>query len=64
MEGRYTDAQLQELVDTSARLGWQLGLHAIGDAAIVQTDSGVLAQSRRGCRADKRTADGFCATSP
>jgi predicted amidohydrolase YtcJ len=25
------------MVDTSARLGWQMGLHAIGDAAIVQT---------------------------
>jgi predicted amidohydrolase YtcJ len=36
-KGRYTDAQLQEMVDTSAKLGWQLGLHAIGDAAIVQT---------------------------
>jgi predicted amidohydrolase YtcJ len=36
-KGRFSDAQLQELVDTSARLGWQLGLHAIGDAAIVQT---------------------------
>lgn len=36
-KGRYTDAQLQEMVDTSARLGWQMGLHAIGDAAIVQT---------------------------
>jgi len=36
-KGRYTDAQLQEMVDTSARLGWQVGLHAIGDAAIVQT---------------------------
>lgn len=36
-KGRYTDAQLQELTDTSARLGWQVGLHAIGDAAIVQT---------------------------
>jgi predicted amidohydrolase YtcJ len=35
--GRYTDSELQELVDTSAELGWQLGLHAIGDAAIVQT---------------------------
>jgi predicted amidohydrolase YtcJ len=38
-KGRYTDAQLQELVDTSGRRGWQLGLHAIGDAAIVQTVS-------------------------
>ena len=30
---RLTAEQLQDLVDTSARLGWQLGLHAIGDAA-------------------------------
>ncbi len=36
-KGRYTDEQLQELVDTSAKLGWQMGLHCIGDAAIVQT---------------------------
>ncbi len=35
-KGRYTDAELQALTDTSARLGWQVGLHAIGDAAIVQ----------------------------
>ncbi|WP_353227895.1 amidohydrolase [Novosphingobium sp.] len=36
-KGRYTDAELQDLVDNSNRLGWQLGLHCIGDAAIVQT---------------------------
>jgi predicted amidohydrolase YtcJ len=36
-KGRYTDEELQELVDTGARLGWQMGLHCIGDAAIVQT---------------------------
>jgi len=36
-KGRYSDEQLQELVETSGKLGWQLGLHAIGDAAIVQT---------------------------
>jgi predicted amidohydrolase YtcJ len=36
-KGRFTDAELQDLVDVSARRGWQLGLHAIGDAAIVQT---------------------------
>lgn len=36
-KGRYTDAELQDLTDTCARLGWQVGLHAIGDAAIVQT---------------------------
>jgi predicted amidohydrolase YtcJ len=35
--GRFTDAELQDMVDTSARLGWQMGLHAIGDAAIEQT---------------------------
>jgi predicted amidohydrolase YtcJ len=36
-KGRFTDAELQELVDTCGSLGWQMGLHAIGDAAIVQT---------------------------
>ena len=36
-KGRYTDAQLQEMTDTAGQLGWQMGLHAIGDAAIVQT---------------------------
>jgi len=36
-KGRYSDAELQDLVNTSAALGWQMGLHAIGDAAIVQT---------------------------
>jgi predicted amidohydrolase YtcJ len=36
-KGRYTDPELQAMVDDSARFGWQMGLHAIGDAAIVQT---------------------------
>jgi predicted amidohydrolase YtcJ len=36
-KGRFSDAELQEIVDTCARRGWQMGLHAIGDAAIVQT---------------------------
>ena len=36
-KGRFTDAQLQELVDSAATLGWQMGIHCIGDAAIVQT---------------------------
>jgi len=36
-KGRFSDSELQEMVDTSARLGWQMGLHSIGDAAIVQT---------------------------
>ena len=30
----YTRAELQDLLDTANRLGWQVGLHAIGDAAI------------------------------
>ncbi|WP_295525901.1 amidohydrolase [Novosphingobium sp. Chol11] len=36
-KGRFTDAELQELVDSAAKLGWQMGIHCIGDAAIVQT---------------------------
>lgn len=36
-KGRYSDAELKEIVDNSAKRGWQMGLHAIGDAAIVQT---------------------------
>jgi predicted amidohydrolase YtcJ len=36
-KGRYTDDELKALVDTSGALGWQMGLHAIGDAAIQQT---------------------------
>jgi predicted amidohydrolase YtcJ len=36
-KGRYTDAELQDMIDTANRLGWQMGLHCIGDAAIVQT---------------------------
>jgi hypothetical protein len=36
-KGFFTDAELQSMVDTAASLGWQMGLHAIGDAAIQQT---------------------------
>lgn len=36
-KGRFTDAELQAMVDDCARNGWQMALHAIGDAAIVQT---------------------------
>ncbi len=36
-KGQYTEAELQAMVDDSARHGWQMGLHAIGDAAIEQT---------------------------
>ncbi|MDB5686387.1 MAG: amidohydrolase [Rhizorhabdus sp.] len=32
---RMTDAELQAMVDDCARNGWQMALHAIGDAAIV-----------------------------
>ncbi|MBN8831502.1 MAG: amidohydrolase [Sphingomonadales bacterium] len=35
-KGLFTDAQLQAMVDDGARHGWQMALHAIGDAAIVQ----------------------------
>lgn len=35
-KGLFTDEQLQAMVDDSARHGWQMALHAIGDAAIVQ----------------------------
>lgn len=36
-KGRFTDEELQAMVDDAARQGWQIGLHSIGDAAIVQT---------------------------
>ncbi len=36
-KGRYTDVELQAMVDDAARNGWQIGLHCIGDAAIAQT---------------------------
>jgi predicted amidohydrolase YtcJ len=36
-KGRFSDAELQQIVDVAGKLGWQIGLHAIGDAAIVQT---------------------------
>jgi predicted amidohydrolase YtcJ len=36
-KGRFTDAELQDMVDTAASLGWQMGLHCIGDAAIQHT---------------------------
>jgi predicted amidohydrolase YtcJ len=31
----YSMQELQEMVNTSAKLGWQMGLHTIGDAAIL-----------------------------
>ncbi|HET9388937.1 MAG TPA: amidohydrolase family protein [Steroidobacteraceae bacterium] len=36
-KGFFSDTELQSMVDTAASLGWQMGLHAIGDAAIQQT---------------------------
>jgi predicted amidohydrolase YtcJ len=36
-KGRFTDEELQALVNSAAELGWQMGLHCIGDAAIEQT---------------------------
>jgi predicted amidohydrolase YtcJ len=36
-KGRFTDEELQAMVDDAASLGWQMGLHCIGDAAIQQT---------------------------
>lgn len=35
-KGRFTDQELQAMVDDAASMGWQIGLHSIGDAAIVQ----------------------------
>jgi predicted amidohydrolase YtcJ len=45
-KGRFTDAELKEIVDNSAKRGWQMGLHAIGDAAIVQTVNAYSASIR------------------
>ncbi|WP_404710423.1 amidohydrolase [Sphingomonas sp. MMS24-J13] len=36
-KGRFSDEELQAMVDDAASLGWQMGLHCIGDAAIEQT---------------------------
>jgi predicted amidohydrolase YtcJ len=50
-KGRFTDEELQGLTDTSGRLGWQVGLHAIGDAAIVQTVNAYSTSIRHGLAA-------------
>lgn len=36
-KGRFTDAEVEAMVKDAGARGWQMGLHAIGDAAIVQT---------------------------
>jgi predicted amidohydrolase YtcJ len=53
-QGNFTDKALQELVDTSNEYGWQMGLHAIGDAAIVQTVRAYVASLKRNPRKDHR----------
>jgi len=35
-KGRFTDEELQAMIVDAGSMGWQMGLHAIGDAAIVQ----------------------------
>lgn len=53
-KGRYTDAELQELVDSSNDNGWQMALHAIGDAAIQQTVNAYAASLTKHPRTDHR----------
>jgi predicted amidohydrolase YtcJ len=53
-KGRYTDAELQEIVDKANEYGWQMGLHAIGDAAIVQTVNAYVASLKKMPRQDHR----------
>lgn len=53
-KGRYSDAELQAMVDACNRLGWQMGLHAIGDAAIVQTVNAYAASLAKTPRSDHR----------
>ena len=53
-KGRFTDAELQEIVDSSNDNGWQMALHAIGDAAIVQTVNAYAASLKKRPRQDHR----------
>lgn len=53
-KGRFTDAELQELVDSANDNGWQMALHAIGDAAIVQTVNAYAASLKKTPRQDHR----------
>lgn len=54
-KGRYTDEELQAMVDGASVLGWQMGLHCIGDAAIVQT---IAAYDKALHRTDGKEHDG------
>ncbi len=53
-KGRYSDTQLQAMVDKANEYGWQMGLHAIGDAAIVQTVKAYAASLQKTPRQDHR----------
>jgi len=50
-----SEAALQEMVETSASLGWQLGIHAIGDKAIrTMLDVYTEVAKQNGVRSDRR----------
>ncbi len=53
-KGRYSDAELQEMVDKGHEYGWQMGLHAIGDAAIVQVVNAYVAALKKRPKEDHR----------
>jgi predicted amidohydrolase YtcJ len=53
-KGRFSDQELQEMVDKANEYGWQMGLHAIGDAAIVQTVNAYVASLKKNPRTDHR----------
>ncbi len=48
------EEELYALVDTASALGWQLGLHAIGDSAIVLTVDAIVDALRASPRDDHR----------
>ncbi len=53
-KGRFTDPELQEIVDSSNKNGWQMALHAIGDAAIQQTVEAYAQSLKKMPRTDHR----------
>jgi predicted amidohydrolase YtcJ len=53
-KGRFTDQELQEMVDKAHEYGWQMGLHAIGDAAIVQVVNAYVAALAKRPKQDHR----------
>lgn len=53
-KGRFSDQELQDMVDKASAYGWQMGLHAIGDAAIVQTVKAYVASLQKNPRQDHR----------